>query len=136
MNSINLKSSIGMKTPPKTPLLNKSETLPGNFKTPRGAGVQTPPFKKHCLRPKRFVSNFISMTIETRLTIRIHSRLLWIFFFGNFSSRRHDKIERFFLYQICKSNKSPYISNHVEYRNALPTFFPYVTCSQHSGENF
>ena len=36
MNFINLKSSIGMKTPPKTPLLNKSETPPGNFKTPRG----------------------------------------------------------------------------------------------------
>ena len=42
MNFINLKSSIGMKTPPKTPLLNKSEeTPPGNFKTPRG-GANTP----------------------------------------------------------------------------------------------
>ena len=36
-----LKSLIGMKTPPKTPLLNKPETPLGNFKTPLG-GANTP----------------------------------------------------------------------------------------------
>ena len=41
MNFLHLKSSFGMKTPPKTSLLNKSETPLGNFKTLLG-GEYTP----------------------------------------------------------------------------------------------